>query len=186
MICEALCEIKIKSNDEIQTIPAGNMFETLDITTAYSLVRSSKIKILSINIDTSVKQSPPCPPCPQAQYYQWFHDADMEKPKSAMSASDEGADKTWKNPAPPKNTNGWDVETQKLIGWFLTLTPPTEPFYLQAHTHVASPGKFFESLLRDIKAGPKGPRARLGTLKSDLRSLQLKFQGSGLNRISSK
>lgn len=78
----------------------------------------------------------------------------------------------------------WDPSFQAIIDWFLALIPPTEPFYLQPHMHVVNPGKFFESLKREIETGPRGVRARLGTLQSDLKSLRSKFGGNCENTIS--
>ena len=66
----------------------------------------------------------------------------------------------------------WPPEVQFLVDWFLTLEPPSEPFYLAPHLRVVGPGKFFESLRREIETGPMGPRARMGTLQWDLRKLK--------------
>jgi len=67
----------------------------------------------------------------------------------------------------------WSQEHQALIDWFITQEVPTEPFHLEPHLYVADPGKFFASLRREIKIGPSGPRARMGTLQSDLQKLKL-------------
>jgi len=67
----------------------------------------------------------------------------------------------------------WPPEIQSLIDWFITLEPPTEPFYLESHRHIVAPSKFFASLQREIQTGPRGPRARMGTLQSDLRILKV-------------
>jgi hypothetical protein len=66
----------------------------------------------------------------------------------------------------------WAPELQLLVDWFLTLEPPSEPFYLEPHLRVLVPLKFFESLRHEIEAGPKVARARMGTLQSDLRKLK--------------
>jgi hypothetical protein len=69
----------------------------------------------------------------------------------------------------------WPPEVQYLIDWFMTLDTPTEPFYLAPHIRVINPEKFFASLKREIATGPTGPRARMGTLQSDLQSLESYF-----------
>lgn len=66
----------------------------------------------------------------------------------------------------------WSPETQPLIDWFIKLEPPAEPFYLEPHIRVRNPAKFFATLQREIETGPSGPRARMGTLQSDLRKLK--------------
>lgn len=66
----------------------------------------------------------------------------------------------------------WPPEIQSLIDWFITLEPPTEPFYLESHRHIVAPSKFFASLQREIQTGPRGPRARTGALQWDLRKLR--------------
>lgn len=67
----------------------------------------------------------------------------------------------------------WSPEVQSLVGWFMTLTPPAESFYLEDHLHVLDPVKYFHALRRDIQTGPKGPRARMGTLQTDLYKLRV-------------
>lgn len=66
----------------------------------------------------------------------------------------------------------WHPVVQSLMDWFLTLTPPTEPFYLEPHLRIDDPVKFFESLRREIETGPRGPRARHGALQWDLLKLK--------------
>lgn len=66
----------------------------------------------------------------------------------------------------------WTPEVQLLVDWFLTHDPPAEPFYLQDHLRIVDPVKFFEKLRREIEVGPRGPRARMGTLQGDLRNLK--------------
>ena len=66
----------------------------------------------------------------------------------------------------------WPPEVQSLVEWFMIQEAPVEPFYLEPHLRVVGPDKFFESLQREIETGPRGPRARLGTLQSDLRKLK--------------
>jgi hypothetical protein len=69
-------------------------------------------------------------------------------------------------------TASWPLEDQYLLDWFMTVEAPTEPFYLEPHRHVVAPAKFYSALRMDITAGPAGPRARMGTLQSDLRKLK--------------
>jgi hypothetical protein len=66
----------------------------------------------------------------------------------------------------------WPPEVQSLVDWFMIQEAPVQPFLLEPHLRVVGPGKFFESLRREIETGPRGPRARLGTLQSDLRKLK--------------
>ena len=76
---------------------------------------------------------------------------------------------------PPSHVNvktSWPPEIQSLIDWFITLEPPTEPFYLESHRHIVAPSKFFASLQREIQTGPRGPRVRTGALQWDLRKLK--------------
>lgn len=71
-----------------------------------------------------------------------------------------------------KEEQAWPPDIQSLIDWFSTLEPPPEPFHLADHMKVLDPKKFFDQLQQEIKTGPKGPRARLGTLQSDLQKLK--------------
>jgi len=76
---------------------------------------------------------------------------------------------------PPVKANAkelWPPEVQALINWFQIQAPPAESFYLEPHMRVLDPSKFFDALRHEIKAGPTGPRARMGTLQSDLRKLK--------------
>lgn len=74
-----------------------------------------------------------------------------------------------------RQEKAWPPGIQSLIDWFSTLEPPPEPFYLTDHIKVFDPKKFFEQLRQEIKTGPAGPRARLGTLQSDLKKLKAYF-----------
>ena len=67
--------------------------------------------------------------------------------------------------------SGWDAETAEIIEWFLTTSPPREPFTLSKAVVVAHPARWWEALCRDVAAGPHGPRARYGALQQDLRRL---------------
>jgi hypothetical protein len=66
----------------------------------------------------------------------------------------------------------WPPDVQSLVDWFMIQGAPVEPFFLEPHLRVIDPGKFFESLRREIETGPIGPRARLGALQWDLRNLK--------------
>jgi hypothetical protein len=66
----------------------------------------------------------------------------------------------------------WPPDVQSLVDWFMIQGAPVEPFFLEPHLRVEDPGKFFESLRREIETGPIGPRARLGALQWDLRNLK--------------
>ena len=66
----------------------------------------------------------------------------------------------------------WQPEDQSLLDWFMTLYPSTEPFYLEPHRHIVDPKKLFQSLREEVRTGPDGPRARMGTLQSDLWKLK--------------
>lgn len=66
----------------------------------------------------------------------------------------------------------WPPEVQSLIDWFTNMEPPLEPFNVPNLGKVIDPVKFFEQLRREIEIGPRGPRARMGTLQSDLRKLK--------------
>ena len=83
------------------------------------------------------------------------------------------ADDTIEKSQPPSNVKAvWPPDAQSLVDWFMTQEVPVEPFLLEPHLRVAEPGKFFDSLRREIEAGPRGPRARMGTLQWDLQKLK--------------
>ena len=73
----------------------------------------------------------------------------------------------------------WDAETEALIRWFLTTTPPEGPFQLYPHVHVARPAGYWRSMRANLRLGPGGPRARWGALQKDLRRLGELFGGPG-------
>lgn len=80
----------------------------------------------------------------------------------------------------PVNVNdAWPPKAQLLVDWFLTLDPPSAPFYLEPHIHVLDPAKFFEKLRHEIEVGPRGPRTRTGALQSDLQKLKTYFELNG-------
>jgi hypothetical protein len=69
----------------------------------------------------------------------------------------------------------WPPEVQSLVNWFMILTPPTEPFYLESHLRIDNPIKFFQSLRLGIETSPRGPRGRHGALQWDLLKLKAYF-----------
>jgi hypothetical protein len=66
----------------------------------------------------------------------------------------------------------WTPADQSLVDWFLAQEAPVEPFLLEPHVRVLDPRKFFELLRREVESGPRGARARMGTLQSDLLKLK--------------
>lgn len=67
--------------------------------------------------------------------------------------------------------DGWNEEAAELIAWVWLAELPPEPFPLRSGHYIAEPQKWYRSLLADINAGPRGPRARRGVLQQDLRDL---------------
>lgn len=86
-----------------------------------------------------------------------------------MGSADTPAEKS-KSPSNVKTV--WPPDVQSRVDWFMIQGAPVEPFFLEPHLRVVDPGKFFESLRREIETGPRGPRARLGALQWDLRNLK--------------
>jgi hypothetical protein len=68
----------------------------------------------------------------------------------------------------------WDGESATLIAWFQAERTrlPMEPFRLTRWLFISNPAKCYASLQQDIAAGPRGVRARMGTLQEDLRLLR--------------
>ena len=75
--------------------------------------------------------------------------------------------------------DGWDRETQRLIDWFLTTSPPAEPFELCRGVTVLDPARWWRSIEGDIASGPNGPRARYGAVQGDLRRLHALMKTAG-------
>ena len=77
------------------------------------------------------------------------------------------------DPKPVQDSEGlnWDDETQRLIDWFKTTTPPAEPFELCQGVTILDPVRWWRSIEGDIAAGPSGPRATYGAVQGDLRKL---------------
>ncbi|MCG2740396.1 MAG: hypothetical protein L6300_09185 [Syntrophaceae bacterium] len=63
---------------------------------------------------------------------------------------------------------GWPVEVQTLLDWFRSAPIPQAPFQLNACTTVINADTFYAALRREIESGPRGARARYGTLRGDL------------------
>jgi hypothetical protein len=98
---------------------------------------------------------------------------ELKKYKAEAVSILKGSTALTEKPQPEANMRAfWPLDDQSLIDWFSTLEPPTEPFYLESHRHIVAPSKFFASLQREIQTGPRGPRARMGTLQWDLRKLK--------------
>jgi len=81
----------------------------------------------------------------------------------------------YEDTSPQKERPPCPPEIQALFEWFTTLDPPSAPFHLEAHQHIVDPVKFFMTLRREIEASQTGPRAKLGTLQSDLQKLRAYF-----------
>lgn len=63
----------------------------------------------------------------------------------------------------------WARKERSLIVEFKRLAPPgPEPFQLCSGVAVLNPERFHASLLADIEDGPRGPRARMGSVRHDL------------------
>jgi len=73
-------------------------------------------------------------------------------------------------PANPADV--WPEPMVCLVQWFLNATLPEEPFSPSGYEHILHPATYYESLRRDIEAGPKGPRSRYGALQDDLQRLK--------------
>jgi len=72
----------------------------------------------------------------------------------------------------------WDQESQEIIDWFMAVPRMKNPFNLDAHRHVFMPDKFYESIMRDIQAGPSGPRNKYGAIMDDLKKLKAIMNGN--------
>jgi len=74
---------------------------------------------------------------------------------------------------PSANTAAeWDPTIADLITWFETSgvhAIPDEPFELEPNRVVRDPAKWRATMLRDIAAGPAGPRSRYGALPHDIK-----------------
>jgi hypothetical protein len=79
------------------------------------------------------------------------------------------------NSANSANRSDWDVETFRLIEWFKTTAPPSEPFELCRGVTVLDPTRWWRSIAGDVEAGPNGPRARYGAVQGDLGKLSELF-----------
>ncbi len=76
----------------------------------------------------------------------------------------------------------WSEETAALINWFLNAILPTRPNFSPVKGYVISnPPAFYESLRRDISAGPKGSKVTEETLKHELLLLHRYCEIEGKN-----
>lgn len=63
----------------------------------------------------------------------------------------------------------WDPETLELIRRFRGIGPAEKPFDLRSGCSVIDPVKFHQMLREELDLGPRGARARMGAVQSDLR-----------------
>lgn len=56
-----------------------------------------------------------------------------------------------------------------MIRRFRTLGPADAPFELGPGRQVIDPGRVHASIEEDVAQGPEGPRARIGSLRKDLK-----------------
>lgn len=163
-------------------IPPGKIFSTSNIYNMLSLLKRSKIAIISSDNDNlPIEQSPQRPQCLQTENCQGFPDADIDSQKSAMSASNQVNSPL---PALSKAICGvreWDPEMQQYLEWFKTAPRIEQPFHLAKHLRICPPEKFYASLERSIQAGPLGPRGRHGALLEDLKKLKTLIDGDDSN-----
>lgn len=172
--CICIYEIRIKTHNEIKSIPPGTIFESDNNTSVLALLEQRKIKVLSRSkIYFPLQQSPQCPQCLKNESYKGSPAADIDISKSAMSANIED-EKFPQRPLPPANESlaGWNKDMQGLIDWFQTAPRIRQPFHLVKHIHVCKPEKFYDSLERSIQAGPSGLMGRYGVLRDDLKKLR--------------
>jgi len=78
---------------------------------------------------------------------------------------------------PPVNPAGsiaddWPEPMAGLVRWFENADLPQKPFSPSGYEHILRPATYYEALRRDIRQGPKTPRARYGALQSDLKRLK--------------
>lgn len=171
--CQTIDEIRIKTPSGIINIPPGKIFNTSNINKVLSLLRSSKIAFISsYNDNLPTEQCPQSPHCLQSESCKGFPDADIEKQKSAMSASDQVNSPQHALSKATCGVSGWDQEMQEYLEWFKTAPRIEHPFHLEKHLYVCGPEKFYDSLDCSIQAGPSGPRGRHGALLDDLKKLK--------------
>lgn len=101
-------------------------------------------------------------------------------PKGAMTASLVDALRQHKaellqHLAAPKVASGWDPETRRLIEWFLSTPPPSEPFELERAVFISHPDRYWDYLRGDIAAGPGRGRSYYGAFEANLRRLYQLF-----------
>jgi len=59
-----------------------------------------------------------------------------------------------------------------LVKWFENAKLPNQPFQLSSYENITDPSAYYDTLRRDIAAGPSGPRAKFDVVKSDLQRLK--------------
>ena len=83
-----------------------------------------------------------------------------------------------------ERSNDWPAA---LADFVLLLAPddlPVEPFELNPWTTVVDRGEFLRWLQADIRRGHTGPRARLGSLQTDLRQLRERLRDLPQNALA--
>jgi hypothetical protein len=162
----------------------SNRINTVDLTDrgAANIPASTSIKY-EIKTTTSVTKDPSCStPNEDSPFFETISPVLLDLPQIPAKNKCAESQNKQSSVGQPHRLNeaadSWPSDIQSLIDWFLTLVPPPEPFYLADHIKVIDPIKFFEKLRSEIEAGPTGPRARLGTLQSDLRALHVKLRNN--------
>ena len=73
-------------------------------------------------------------------------------------------------PERPAIHPGWDAEMRSLIGRFHDAGPAKEGFDLTDHSTVVDPVLYHKAIALEIAQGPEKPRAKSGSLKSQIQS----------------
>lgn len=88
---------------------------------------------------------------------------------------------------PRTNMNAsWSKEAQELIDWFVAVPKINEPFHLDQHRQICNPEKFYDSIIRDIQAGPSVSRNKHGVLMDDLKKLKIVVDGYNTDQSINK
>lgn len=181
MICKVLSKIELKTPRGIEKLYAGDMFETFDKKSAAYLIKSRKIKLISDNL-LLTEQCPQCPQCLQISEKQEDVIADIGFTKSAKSSSENTQNtvpSTSRDQHP--DTVHWSDDMMDLIRWFENAPRVQESFLLDDHRHVCDPVKFYDSLMKEIQAGPKTARNRNCALMEDIKKLKKMVDGYNMN-----
>tara|TARA_B100000315_G_scaffold246118_1_gene273035 strand:+ start:780 stop:1142 length:363 start_codon:yes stop_codon:yes gene_type:complete len=76
-----------------------------------------------------------------------------------------------------RSNRDWETDIGMIIEWFADLPAPASSFQLHKGVSITDPVAFWQSIKREIAAGPGGPRITYGALQSDLRRLSALFGG---------